>query len=250
MDLDPTLTEGVGDLFSGEGLLPGEEAGERLDEDDPAAKGRPGLGQLDADDAAAEDQQAVGDLLDRGRLPVGPRLGLSEAGNRGHRGGASGRDHNRPAGLVGRFADGDPTRAGLRRLEPAEAADQGDPEVFDPRELDGVVEVVDDVVAALERDRRVETPADRLGRAGDAEDLAEELGRPEEGLRGHAGVEGALAADELSLDDRDRQAGLRQAAGADLAGRAGTEHDDVEIAHAGRIWDSYSVTSTPRQKAK
>ena len=50
-------------------------------------------------------------------------------------------------------------------------------------------------------------------------------------LRGHAGVERALATDEPILDDRDREPVLPQPPGRDLAGHAGPHHHHVELAH-------------------
>ena len=51
-------------------------------------------------------------------------------------------------------------------------------------------------------------------------------------LDGHAAVEGALAADEVLLDDDDLEAGVGQAARAHLPGRAGTDDHDVAAALA------------------
>ena len=58
--------------------------------------------------------------------------------------------------------------------------------------------------------RDVEVAAHRLGHAGDAADLGQQLARPQQRLRRHAGVEGALAADQMRLDDRHAQTGLAQ----------------------------------------
>src|SRR5262249_48535495 len=69
----------------------------------------------------------------------------------------------------------------------------------------------------------------RLRGAGNPLRLGERLIRTEQGLRGHARVEGALAADEVALDDRDRQPVLGEPPRADLAGRAGADDDPVEL---------------------
>ena len=58
--------------------------------------------------------------------------------------------------------------------------------------------------------------------------LGEQLARAQQRLRGHARVVGALAADEVLLDERDLEPGLAEPPGGDLAGRAGADHDDVE----------------------
>ena len=57
------------------------------------------------------------------------------------------------------------------------------------------------------------------------------LAGPQQRLGGNAGPVGALAADQLTLDDRDAQAALGQRARAVLAGRAASEHDHVVVAH-------------------
>ena len=105
------------------------------------------------------------------------------------------------------------------------------PRCLEPRDLLVVVEVVDDLVAALERGRHVE-PADRLRCAGDAPRLGQHLAGPQQRLGRHAAVERALAADEVLLDDGDLEAGFGQAPRAHLPGRPGTDDHDVEAALA------------------
>src|SRR5262249_28774871 len=51
--------------------------------------------------------------------------------------------------------------------------------------------------------------------------------------RRYAGPVGALAADQLALDDGDAQAARRQRGRAVLAGRPAAENDHVVVAHAG-----------------
>ena len=76
-----------------------------------------------------------------------------------------------------------------------------------------VVEVVDDLVAArAARPRTSRSPVTASRDAGDAPHLGEQLARAQQRLRGHAGVEGALAADQVLLHDRHAQAGRRRAA--------------------------------------
>ena len=55
------------------------------------------------------------------------------------------------------------------------------------------------------------------------------LARPQQRLGRDARVVGALAADELALDDRDAQAALRQRPGAVLPGGAAADHDHVVV---------------------
>ena len=59
--------------------------------------------------------------------------------------------------------------------------------------------------------------------------LVEQLARPQQRLRRHAGVIGALAADQVLLDDRDPEAAVGQAARADLSRGAGADHNRVEL---------------------
>ena len=112
-------------------------------------------------------------------------------------------------------ADHDPPLA----VEPALAAEQLDPVFLQPGQLPRVVEVVDHLVAAVEDRLRVEVAAHRLGDARHAPRLGEQVGRAQQRLRRHAGVVGALAADQVLLDDRDLQAAVGEPPGADLARR-------------------------------
>ena len=86
---------------------------------------------------------------------------------------------------------------------------------------------MDDLVAPREHRRDVE-PSART--PGTRPHLAQQLGRSQQRLRRHARVVGALAADEVLLDDRDLEPGLAEPSGRDLARRPGADHDDVEAA--------------------
>ena len=106
-------------------------------------------------------------------------------------------------------------------------AHERDAAVGEPRDLGGVVEVVDHLVATREHGRDVERP----GRdPGDAARLGGEVDRAQQRLRGHARIEGALPADEALLHDRHLEPRLAQTPGEDLARRSGTDHDHVELA--------------------
>jgi hypothetical protein len=54
---------------------------------------------------------------------------------------------------------------------------------------------------------------------------------PHQGLGGDARPVGAFAADQLPLDDGDLEAAVGAAAGGVLPGRAGADHDHVELVH-------------------
>ena len=72
------------------------------------------------------------------------------------------------------------------------------------------------------------SPVTASAAPGHAPHLGQQLARAQQRLGGHARVVGALAADQLRLDDRDRQPAVRQPPGRHLAGRAGADHDHVE----------------------
>src|SRR5882757_2104964 len=76
--------------------------------------------------------------------------------------------------------------------------------------------------------------ADRHAR--DPPRLGEHVGGPQQRLRGHAGVVGAFAADQVFLDDRHLPAGFAEAPGRHLAGWAGAEDYRVIGLGAHRGW--------------
>ena len=167
-----------------------------LDDRHLRAERRPGLRELDADDAAAEDasRSGISLVVVASRFVHGSRLG--EAVDRRHPARAARsrrRRPSRPEQLV--VADQHAPLA----VEPSAAADERDPAFLEPGELLGVVEVVDDLVAAASTAGDVEL-ADTARRARHAPGLGEQLAGPQQRLRGHAGVERALAADQVRLD--------------------------------------------------
>ena len=233
----PDSLERRRDLLAGEGLLVDQDPLRGLDQGDARAQARPCLRHLDADDAAAEDQQPLRNLLRGRRLPVRPRRRLGEALDRRHSGGGAAGDHDRLSRLQ---------RVGARRhralaRELAAGAKQGDPARLEPGKLAGVVEIVNDLVAAREHELRVELSRDHLAHSCRARDLGQQLAGAQQRLRGHAGVVGALAADQMLLDHGDLEAVLGSAAGEDLAGGTGADHDHVEFSFAHRAVTSLSA---------
>jgi len=109
-------------------------------------------------------------------------------------------------------------------------AHQRDAVVLEPGQLGGVVELVDGLVAAAQHGIGVQVAGDGLPHTRDASRLVEQLRRAQQRLGRHAGVERALAADEVRLDDRDGMATLGEPARDHLARRPGTDHDDIELA--------------------
>ena len=68
------------------------------------------------------------------------------------------------------------------------------------------------------------------------------LAGPQQRLRRDARPVGALAADQLALDERDAQAAFGERAGAVLARRAAADDDDVVVAHVGSSSPACSAT--------
>ena len=122
-------------------------------------------------------------------------------------------------------------------IETAALAHDGDAAISEPRLPAGVVQVVNDLVAAFQDGLDGELAGHRLPHPRDAPHLGEQLARAQQRLRGHAGVEGALAADQMPLDDRHLQARLAQTPCAHLARRARADDDHIEfsLAHWRRL---------------
>jgi hypothetical protein len=162
-----------------------------------------------------------------GDFAIRPGAGVRQSRDRWHRRAAADRDHDRLARDQHLVTHADPALA----VQTAVAAHQLDVARLEPRHLVSVVEPVDDLVAAAQRRADVDLAADDLRGARHACRLGEDLLGAQQRLRGHAGVEGAFAADEVALDDGDPLAApLGHAAGGDLAGRAGADDNYVELA--------------------
>jgi hypothetical protein len=156
-------------------------------------------------------------------------LRLAQAGDRRHRRAAADRDHNRLSRLEHSIADAHAPLA----VQPTAAPYDRHVALCEPGQLDRIVELVDHLIAPREHGRDVEPAGHSLARTRDPPDLREQLGRPQQRLRRHAGVVGALTADQLLLDDRHPQARFAQPPGGHLAGRASADHNDIELlAHA------------------
>ena len=194
-----------------------------LEERDVAAERRPGLRELDADRTGTQDEQAAGGVLRRRRRAVRPRMRVGEPVDRGQRRvRARGEDDGalRHQHVV---ADAHAALA----LEDRLPADDRDPAVREPGDHDVVVEVVDDLVAPRERGCGVEPAGHGLGSTRDAPRLVERVRRAQQRLGRHAGVERALAADEVLLDDRHPEAALGEPPRADLPRGSCPDHDHV-----------------------
>ena len=130
-----------------------------------------------------------------GRASASPSIG-------GRRGVRPGRQHDRALGHQHVVADAHAALA----LEARPRRGHRDAAILQPRDHHRVVEVVDDLVAARERDAGGELAGRRLRRARHAARLVERLRRAQERLGRHAGVERALAADR-GAPRRSRPAG-------------------------------------------
>ena len=225
LQLDPGLLEAGGDLVARELLEGRDQPVLGLHQGDAGSKGRVGLGQLASHRPAAQHEEPAGDL-GRGRgLAVGPGGELGEAVDRRHHGRCAGGDHHRLAG----DELGVPGPDAAVAVQPSLATEQLDAPLLQPGQLARVVTVLDHLVAAGQDGRGVQVAAHRLRRARYPARLGQRLRRAQQGLRRHARVIRALAPDQVALDDRHLQPALGDAPGADLAGRARSHNDDVEL---------------------
>ncbi len=113
--------------------------------------------------------------------------------------------------------------------EPADAPHQLDVMLVEPWQLAVVLPVAGHVVALGERGGDVDRAGDRLGRTRRPAGGGDHVARPHEGLRRDAPPVGALATDQLALDEDDRQTVVAAPTGGGLAGRPAPDHDHVEL---------------------
>ena len=149
-----------------------------------------------------------GTALGRGRLAVRPRPRLGEPLDRRHRGGGAGGDDDRAAGAHVSA----PTVSARSPSKVAAPADQLDPAA--PSHGSWLESSRSWITSSRRRSTisGSSSPADQLARARHPLDLGQQLARAQQRLRRHAGVVGALAADQLLLDQGDLEAAARRAA--------------------------------------
>src|SRR5919108_743317 len=155
--------------------------------------------------------------FERGCLAVGPVARLLETSDRRHLGVAAGRDHD-AVGLEQLAVNLDAPGTGDARL----GLEDPDAVALVAGDLVAVVEVADHVVAVL---GHLAPGLLRGGGAGGAVGPGTHPRRAEQRLGRDAGPVGALAAHQLTLDERGPQSELGQSGGRDLAGGTGS-HDD------------------------
>ena len=114
--------------------------------------------------------------------------------------------------------------------EPAHAPDQSDAPIRQPFLLSRIRIAGHHVVPPVQRRLHV-----HLGAGADVAGALDRLPRTQEGLGRDARPVGALAADQLPLDDGDPKPTRRDGPGAVLAGRTAAQHDHVEIAHTRKL---------------
>ena len=186
---------------------------------------------------SAEHQQSARNGLHARHLAVGPNaLELAQARDGRHDRVRSGGDHH-VFGGVALPVDLDHACPG----EPAAPAQQVDAIVRKPALLAGVGVVRNHEVTPGKRAVDVDLGARRRVTRG-----VHCLTWAQQRLRGDAGPVGALATDQLALDDRDPKAALRQLAGTVLSRRTAANHDDVKVgAHVGSSTPARSPTAEP-----
>ncbi len=163
-------------------------------------------------------------------LSIRPRLGLGQAWDGRHRGLAAHGDDHGLARLVGLIIH---AHASLT-VEPTVATYQRDLLVFEPGKLLRVIQIMDHLVAAPQNSIHVKRARDSLCGARNPARLSQRLGRAQQCLGGHAGIEGAFASNQLRLDQGDLVAASSETSCHHLARGTGADHDHVEHPHCRR----------------
>src|SRR5215203_672379 len=178
--------------------------------------------------AGTEHQQPSGHLLRAGRLPRSPGADAGQAVDRRDGGLRPGADRDGvPGGQPGAGAVLAGHDDGPLAVEPSGAAQERDAGAVDPLHLPGVVPVGGEHVAPGQGGGDVLLAGHGLPGAVDRARLGQHFGRPQQRLAAHAGPVGALAADQLVLDQRRGHPAADGDVGDVLAGGSGTEDDDV-----------------------
>ena len=207
------------------GVLGGHEPRAGLADRHRDAEPRVDLRELAAGRAAAQDDEALRQLARQRRFLVGPGMRVRQALERRDPGARSDRDHDVPPGdLVLGAVVGDRDDAARRDPgRPAIADGAGRLERLDMRRVVGLLGIgraVDHVVAPLGG------PFPAVARAAPVA-----FRGVEEALRRDAPDVRARAAEPAAVDHRHRRAELARLVRGGLAGRAGTDDDEVEGLH-------------------
>ena len=222
-DGDTAGSESLLNESGGEGLRSRQEAGTTHQHGDIAAQGGHPRGGLAGDDPATDNDEMLRDLLHAGGVTRVPGLKALERSRHdrlrasGKNDGAAGVED--PLSLSG--SHGDAPFA----VEACPSANDVETGTLGPTHLTSVVIAGNPLVTTLEQIER-----GQLGRAQAAEvgGRRRDLDRHEERLAGHAGVVGALAPQELALNEDRGQVGALDGVLSDvLPRRPATDHNDI-----------------------
>src|SRR4051794_37417838 len=231
--LDPLFTEGIAEEVARVPVDPGENVVPALHDRDVRSQARVELGELAPDGSSADDDQALRHIV-RGRaLATRPGLDVLEALDRRHRRYRPCRDHDLVA-LELLPVHLEPAGGG----DDSAAPDDLSVQALDPLDLARVV-LPGVLVAPPEDPFRVDRRGDTVCRARSEGDLD----GTKERLRGDAGPVGALAADELRLDERDADLLVETSEGGDerFPARTSSEDDDVASHQCGK-WSTETAS--------
>ena len=250
-DPDPLRFEPGLDLLARERFLPCQQARSALDHGDLiGAEALAALGHLGADGAAAQHDQATGELLHRGDVPVVPGVDVGQAGDRGHH-------RRRPARHAHRDVRFHPNHPRLvRRLDlhglPAGQSSvppvEGDPLALEPFQIAPVGPVVRHVIALVERGLHVQRPRDGLGGPRDPSSGGQDVAGPDQRLAGDASEVGTLPTGQTLFHDGRGEPSIDRAAGGVLPRGPCPDHHHVEpIGHGAPSADRSRYRSRPRR---
>ena len=204
------------------GVVAGQDARVGLDDGDRHAVAGVDLGQLRADGTATHDEQAAGQLARCGALAVVPELDLVQALDIGDARAAAHGDDD-VAGVEHAFAAlGQGHAHGAGAVEPGGAADRFSADAA----IALLVAGIGRVVGLLAADHVVAEVGGLL--PGEVAARVVHGRRVEQGLAGHAGPEGAGAAEEVAVHDGHAVAAFASELEGGLTGRAGADDDEVE----------------------
>jgi hypothetical protein len=228
VEIDPVCRERGGERLAQRLRLARQDVVHALDQCHRGTQAPHRLRHLNPDRPAAQHEQPARHLGQRGHLTVRPdALELFQA--------RDGREHRvRPrrnhdiARAIGLAVHLDAPQ-GRQTSGPAKHLD---PLPFEPGGLGAVLVLRHHEVAPLERGRGTDTPGHGFTSARRLTRRLECLARPQQCLRRDTGPVVALAPDQLALDDRHPEAGIRETPSAMLTRRTGADDDDVELGRA------------------
>ena len=224
VQLDPVPPQCLGQSHAEGGRLSWDQPIGALDEHGLTTEPPYHLCDLDTGRATAEHDEAAGNRLHGRRFARAPHADQAVEPRNGWHERIRARRYDDMLRRVASAVHVDHAGPG----EPAHAPDQRDAPIRQPFLLSRIRIAGHHVVPPVQRRLHV-----HLGAGADVAGALDRLPRTQEGLGRDARPVGALAADQLPLDDGDPKPTRRDGPGAVLAGRTAAQHDHVEIAHAG-----------------